>query len=159
MSRHVAPFGLALACLTSAVSFSPARADEPAAKPPVESAVFVSGQDGYHTYRIPSVIVTPKGTVLAFCEGRKSSRSDTGDIDLLLKRSTDGGSTFSAAASRLGRRAEHLRQSLPGGRSQDRRHLAAADPQPRAPIANRRSSTARARARAPSGSPRAPTTG
>ncbi len=57
--------------------------------------VFVSGQDGYHTYRIPSVIVSPKGTVLAFCEGRRKSRSDTGDIDLVLKRSTDGGATWS----------------------------------------------------------------
>lgn len=57
--------------------------------------VFVSGQDGYHTYRIPSVIVTAKGTVLAFCEGRKSGQSDAGDIDLLVKRSSDGGHTFS----------------------------------------------------------------
>jgi sialidase-1 len=56
--------------------------------------VFVSGQDGYHTYRIPSVLVTARGTVLAFCEGRKKSRSDTGDIDLVLKRSTDGGATW-----------------------------------------------------------------
>jgi sialidase-1 len=52
---------------------------------------FVAGQDGYHTYRIPSVIVTPKGTVLAFCEGRKLGRGDAGDIDLVMKRSSDGG--------------------------------------------------------------------
>lgn len=57
--------------------------------------VFVRGADGYHTYRIPSLLVTPKGTVLAFCEGRKNSGSDTGDIDLVLKRSTDGGRTWS----------------------------------------------------------------
>ncbi len=56
--------------------------------------VFTSGTDGYHTYRIPAVIVTPKGTVLAFCEGRKKSSSDTGDIDIVLKRSTDGGKTW-----------------------------------------------------------------
>jgi sialidase-1 len=56
--------------------------------------VFVSGADGYHTFRIPSVVVTPKGTLLAFCEGRKNSRSDTGDIDLVLRRSTDGGATW-----------------------------------------------------------------
>ncbi len=41
--------------------------------------LFISGQDGYHTYRIPAIIVTQKGTILAFCEGRKGSRSDTGD--------------------------------------------------------------------------------
>jgi sialidase-1 len=57
--------------------------------------VFISGQDGYHTYRIPSLIVTERGTVLAFCEGRKNSRSDTGDIDIVFKRSTDNGATWS----------------------------------------------------------------
>lgn len=62
---------------------------------PTHIPVFVSGAEGYHTFRIPSVIVTPKGTVLAFCEGRKKSRSDTGDIDLLLKRSTDSGKSWS----------------------------------------------------------------
>ena len=56
--------------------------------------VFVSGQDGYHTFRIPSVIVAPKGAVLAFCEGRKKTRSDTGDIDLVMRRSADGGVTW-----------------------------------------------------------------
>src|SRR5262249_16932667 len=56
--------------------------------------IFVAGQDGYHTYRIPSLLVTRKGTLLAFCEGRKTSRGDTGDIDLLLKRSYDGGKTW-----------------------------------------------------------------
>jgi sialidase-1 len=61
---------------------------------PVYKDLFVSGQDGYHTYRIPSIITTQKGTILAFCEGRKNSKSDTGDIDMLLKRSIDGGKTF-----------------------------------------------------------------
>ena len=55
--------------------------------------VFIGGSDGYHTYRIPAVIVTPKGTVLVFCEGRKNGKEDFGDIDLLLKRSEDGGKT------------------------------------------------------------------
>lgn len=58
--------------------------------------LFVSGRDGYHTYRIPAVATAPKGTVLAFCEGRKGGRSDAGNIDILLKRSTDNGETFSA---------------------------------------------------------------
>jgi len=59
-----------------------------------ETDVFVAGQDGYHTFRIPSIIVTPKGTLLAFCEGRKRGTSDTGNIDLLLKRSFDQGRTW-----------------------------------------------------------------
>ena len=53
--------------------------------------IYVSGTDGYHTFRIPSIIVTPQGTLLAFCEGRKYQRSDTGDIDLVLKRSHNNG--------------------------------------------------------------------
>src|SRR6267142_15157 len=67
-----------------------------AANLPLFTDVFVSGTDGYHTYRIPAIIVTSNGTVLAFCEGRKNSRSDTGKIDLLLKRSSDNGKTWSA---------------------------------------------------------------
>ena len=60
-----------------------------------QSALWTSGTDGYDTYRIPAIIVTALGTVLAFCEGRRNSRGDTGDIDLLVKRSEDGGRTWS----------------------------------------------------------------
>lgn len=56
--------------------------------------VFVGGTKGYHTYRIPALIVTGDGTVLAFCEGRKAGRGDAGNIDLLVSRSTDGGKTW-----------------------------------------------------------------
>lgn len=56
--------------------------------------VFVSGADDYHTFRIPSLIVSATGTLLALAEGRKSARHDTGDIDLVLRRSTDGGKTW-----------------------------------------------------------------
>ena len=62
---------------------------------PQGEPLFVSGQGGYDTYRIPALAVTNRGTILAFCEGRKNSRSDTGDIDLLLKRSADQGTTWS----------------------------------------------------------------
>lgn len=57
--------------------------------------VFIKGQGGYHTYRIPSLIVTAKGTLLALCEGRKSGQGDAGNIDLLQRRSLDGGKTWS----------------------------------------------------------------
>ncbi len=57
--------------------------------------LFIAGTEGYHTYRIPALLATQKGTLLAFCEGRKASRSDSGDIDLLVKRSADGGKTWS----------------------------------------------------------------
>ena len=49
--------------------------------------LFNSGVDGYHTYRIPSLLLSPGGALLAFCEGRRNSSDDHGDIDLVLKRS------------------------------------------------------------------------
>lgn len=52
-------------------------------------------EGGYHTYRIPTMIITAKGTVLLFCEGRKTSRRDHGDVDLIMTRSMDGGRTWS----------------------------------------------------------------
>ncbi|MFX0103521.1 MAG: exo-alpha-sialidase [Candidatus Hodarchaeota archaeon] len=55
--------------------------------------VFIEGHDGYHTYRIPAVIVTQKGTLLAFAEGR-ASRGDQSANDMVLKRSLDNGETW-----------------------------------------------------------------
>ena len=60
-----------------------------------QKAIWISGEGGYHTYRIPSLVVTQKGTMLAFCEGRKNGSHDAGDIDLLVRRSTDNGLTWS----------------------------------------------------------------
>lgn len=51
------------------------------------------GKGDYGSYRIPSLIVTNDGTLLAFAEGRKE-RGDAGDIDLLLRRSFDNGKTW-----------------------------------------------------------------
>ncbi len=62
--------------------------------PPTASTVWKRGEAGYHTFRIPSVIASPNGDLLAFAEGRKHGSSDTGDIDLVMKRSTDGGATW-----------------------------------------------------------------
>lgn len=61
----------------------------------IHTPVFVAGQGGYHTYRIPALAVTTQGTLLAFCEGRRHGREDWGEIDLVLKRSLDGGETWS----------------------------------------------------------------
>ena len=61
---------------------------------PIQTDVFVSGTEGYHTYRIPAIVLSTKGTLLAFCEGRKTGSSDAGDIDLVLRRSSDGGKTW-----------------------------------------------------------------
>jgi len=56
--------------------------------------VFISGTEGYHTYRIPALLVAANGDLLAFCEGRKTSSADHGDVDIVLKRSRDGGQTW-----------------------------------------------------------------
>ncbi|MBD3289785.1 exo-alpha-sialidase [candidate division KSB1 bacterium] len=66
--------------------------EESGASKPV--AVWQQSNSGYSIYRIPALIVTQKGTVLAFAEGREG-QEDSGDIDLLVKRSMDNGKTWS----------------------------------------------------------------
>ncbi len=71
-----------------------------AAEPLLEHTdVYKSGEDGYKIYRIPTIEITPDGTLLAFAEARKYGGADPGygkqDIDLVLKRSTDGGKSWS----------------------------------------------------------------
>jgi len=63
-----------------------------------EHDVYICRADGYNTYRIPSIMKTDKGTLLAFCEGRVDNMDDHGTIHLLLKRSEDGGRTWSGAS-------------------------------------------------------------
>jgi sialidase-1 len=60
-----------------------------------KSDLFEAGRDGYALYRIPGLVVTAKGTVLAYCEARRTGKSDWDTIDIMLRRSTDGGKTWS----------------------------------------------------------------
>jgi sialidase-1 len=60
--------------------------------------LFVSGEGGYHSYRIPALVLAANGDLLAFCEGRRDARGDAGKIDLLLRRSADDGATWSEPA-------------------------------------------------------------
>lgn len=64
-----------------------ARADDALSK----ADLFLAGEGGYSTYRIPGIVATPRGTVLVVAEARKSDRSDWGAIDIVSRRSTDGG--------------------------------------------------------------------
>ena len=61
--------------------------------------IFMANDGFYKKYRIPAIVKTNKGTLLAFCEGRNGTAdgtvNDTGDIDLVLRRSTDGGHEWS----------------------------------------------------------------
>lgn len=86
---HTFPISLMCICLCMAGA---ARSGVDGLK---QQPLWESGKGGYHTYRIPALVVTPRGTVLAFCEGRKNGVGDSGDIDLLVRRSTDRGATWS----------------------------------------------------------------
>lgn len=65
-----------------------------AAADPVLHEVFTSGKEGYASIRIPAVAVTKAGSVLAFAEGRMKP-ADQAENDIVMKRSTDGGVTWS----------------------------------------------------------------
>src|SRR5690606_7168541 len=54
--------------------------------------LFDGGSGVYHSYRIPSIIRTKKGTLIAFCEGRVDNNRDYGNINLICRRSTTDGS-------------------------------------------------------------------
>jgi len=58
--------------------------------------VFISGTEGHKSYRIPAIIVLPNKDILAFCEGRVNGAGDFGDINIVMKRSSDGGKTWTA---------------------------------------------------------------
>ena len=73
--------------LIALLGFStPTVADDP--------AVYRAGQSGYDTFRIPAMVEAANGDLLAFAEGRVGGRGDAGDIDLVLRRSRDGGRTW-----------------------------------------------------------------
>ena len=74
-------------CKTSEQSLAPKN---------IHKVLYASSSEGYNTFRIPAIVTSKNGTLLAFAEGRKNSSSDTGDIDLVLKRSTDNGKSWSA---------------------------------------------------------------
>jgi sialidase-1 len=61
-----------------------------------QQELFVGGEGGYPSYRIPGLVVTSKGTVLAFVDARKTPKlGDWSQIDICYRRSTDGGVTWS----------------------------------------------------------------
>ncbi|QDU11412.1 sialidase family protein [Gimesia aquarii] len=92
------PFFVVLSFLFLSAERSEVNAQEtksPALKTITKNVVFQRGDGGYHSFRIPALVVSTKGTLLAFAEGRKNNLRDSGNIDLVLKRSTDHGKTWS----------------------------------------------------------------
>ncbi len=81
------------------------------------SDVFPAGMNGIALYRIPGVIVTAKGTILAYCEARRNSGADWGEIEIHLRRSLDGGKTWDAPKSiaHVGGRIEGNPRKKSGG--------------------------------------------
>ncbi len=59
-----------------------------------EYDLYTPGARGYHECRIPALICTGKGTILAFNEARKFTGRDSDQIDLFLRRSFDNGRSF-----------------------------------------------------------------
>jgi len=72
----------------------PAPLPDAAPADPHRSTPFVSGTEGYATFRIPAITVNGAGHLLAICEGRKHGAGDAGDIDIVFKVSEDGGRTW-----------------------------------------------------------------
>jgi sialidase-1 len=91
---------MASTLLTPAIAAGLALGLIGAASPTVEPRLekmdlFTAGEGGYKLYRIPGLVVTARGTILAYCEARKHSGLDWDDIEILLRRSTDGGKSWS----------------------------------------------------------------
>lgn len=86
----------ALCCLLGVVAALFQTTDCVTAAEPrlTKTDLFTADVGGYASYRIPCLAVTPKGTLLAFCEARRT-RGDWAAIDILLRRSTDGGQSWS----------------------------------------------------------------
>lgn len=85
-ARRLAACGLA--AFASILLQGPAYADLE------QQDLFISGEGGYAFYRIPVLLATQEGTLLAFAEGRRDGGGDAGRIDTVLRRSTDGGATW-----------------------------------------------------------------
>lgn len=59
-----------------------------------EVNVFVSGEEGYKSYRIPAIVKDKTGQLIAFAEGRVDHAGDFGNVDIVYKTSQDNGKTW-----------------------------------------------------------------
>ncbi len=84
--------GLATLLLSVA---APCHAADPG---PQKTPLFEARTQGYYTYRIPGLAVARDGALLAYCEARKTGAGDWEDIDIVVRRSRDGGRTWTPQA-------------------------------------------------------------
>lgn len=73
-----------------------------------QTSVFPAGLHGVSLYRIPGIVATPQGTLLAYCEARRTGGADWGEIEVHLRRSLDAGRTWEPVQhiAHLGERIE-----------------------------------------------------
>lgn len=90
-SIHIMKRNFLAACLAFLVAFvyNYCLAQAPA------NFVFKNGENGYACFRIPAIIKSPNGNLLAFAEARKKDCDDFGDIDVVMKRSKNNGKHWS----------------------------------------------------------------
>ena len=97
LKRAMALAVTALVVFVASCDPSPSQSNRPEVAPDLETVtVFSAGEGGYKCFRIPALLAAADGTILAFSEGRRESCRDDADIDLVLKRSRDGGRTWSS---------------------------------------------------------------
>ncbi|HEY0075271.1 MAG TPA: sialidase family protein [Abditibacteriaceae bacterium] len=60
---------------------------------PTFTEVFAAGKNGFPEVRIPSIVISKTGVLLAFAEGRKNLR-DQAENKIILRRSLNGGQTW-----------------------------------------------------------------
>jgi sialidase-1 len=94
MRHHSPPAWKSIVIPALVLLASPLHSAEPHLE---KSDVFPAGLNGVSLYRIPGIVVTTNGTVLAYCEARRNSSSDWGEIEVHLRRSIDGGRTWQPA--------------------------------------------------------------
>jgi sialidase-1 len=82
--------GTAVAVVAAGLTLVPASTEAAVCN----SVPFRRHDAGYSYFRIPALLTTPNGMLLAFAEARFDGGGDSGNIDIVLRRSSNGGCTW-----------------------------------------------------------------